>query len=168
MNNDPTPPAHPQDEPIHGAGNPAASILRKLVSHFAALEPNGDYWGHDTNLGDQKEAFKEAEAALLAYVDQHEAELANLRMVCNAIAPAKWTDPVTGKSLVNGAYVDRQRADELTKVWSGMNDAAQVRDGGYSSRNLNLDDLSFYLHNRRRELDGKKPHTPDEWFEAER
>lgn len=60
------------------------------------------------------------------------------------------------------------RIDELKKVWSGMNKAAQIRDGGYSIRTLNLDDLSYYLHNRQRVLAGKKAHTPEEWFEAER
>lgn len=60
------------------------------------------------------------------------------------------------------------RLKELEKVWSGMNTAGGIRDGGYSARNLNLDDLSYYLYNRRRVLKGQKALTPEEWFEAER
>ena len=66
-------------------------------------------------------------------------------------------------------FVKEARLDELAKVWGGMNTAGQIRDGGkYSSRDLNLDDLSYYLHNRRRVLQGKKALTPEKWFEAER
>jgi hypothetical protein len=57
---------------------------------------------------------------------------------------------------------------ELNKVWNGMNTAASIRDGTYTARNLNLDDLSYYIYNRRRALQGLKAHTPKEWFEAVR
>lgn len=61
-----------------------------------------------------------------------------------------------------------ERLDELSKVWGGMNTAGSIRDGGYSARNLNLDDLSYWIHNRRRVLRGEKALTPEEWLEAER
>lgn len=40
------------------------SILNKLILHFAFLEDDGTYWGHDTGLGDGKEEKEEAKQAL--------------------------------------------------------------------------------------------------------
>lgn len=43
------------------------AILETLVKNFASLEEDSDglyWWGHDTNLGDQSEAFTDARAAL--------------------------------------------------------------------------------------------------------
>lgn len=73
----------------------------------------------------------------------------------------------TFKAAINKTIMEA-RLDELSKVWSGMDTAGTIRDGGYSARNLNLDDLSYWLHNRRRVLQGKKALTPEEWLEAER
>lgn len=61
--------------------------------------------------------------------------------------------------------LNKARIDELRKVWAGMNKAVIIRDGGYTNRDLTLDDLSYYLHNRQRVLSGKKAHTPQEWLE---
>lgn len=62
-------------------------------------------------------------------------------------------------------HKSKERIDELKKIWSGMNKAATIRDNGYSARLLTLDDLSYYIHNRIRVLEGKKTHTPTEWIE---
>lgn len=60
------------------------------------------------------------------------------------------------------------RIDELRKFMSGVNTAAGIRTPTAGYRNLNIDDVQYYLYNRIRVLQGKKAHTPDEWFEAVR
>jgi hypothetical protein len=62
------------------------------------------------------------------------------------------------------------RLDELSMVWSGMNSAAWKRDGiSGGARNLNLDDLDYYLYLRRCELEGKEPlATFGEYIESRR
>ena len=40
-------------------------IQRKLISNFAGLEPDGTYWGFDTDLGDCKEEINESTQSLL-------------------------------------------------------------------------------------------------------
>lgn len=47
-----------------------------------------------------------------------------------------------------------------------MNTAADFR--GKNSGKLSLDDLAYYLYNRKRVLQGKKAHTAKEWLEAVR
>ena len=57
------------------------------------------------------------------------------------------------------------RLAEISQIWGGINKAATIRDSKYGLSNLNLDDLSYYLHNRERVLQGKKAHTPKQWLE---
>lgn len=64
--------------------------------------------------------------------------------------------------------VAKARVEELSKVMGGTNNAAGIRTPAAGARNLNLDDLHYYLHNRKRVLRGEKAHTPEEWFEAVR
>lgn len=49
------------------ASSEIEEILKKLVSNFAEYEDDDDepyWWGHDTNLGTQQEAFDQAKEAI--------------------------------------------------------------------------------------------------------
>ena len=61
-----------------------------------------------------------------------------------------------------------ERIDELKKVLSGVNTAAGILTPASGARPFNNDDWGYYIYNRIRVLEGKKAHTPEEWFEAER
>lgn len=54
-------------------------ILEDLVENFAAKYKDSDvstyWWGHDTNLGDQSEAFDEAVAAITGLLPEKLAEI---------------------------------------------------------------------------------------------
>ncbi len=60
------------------------------------------------------------------------------------------------------------RIDELNRFMSGVNDAAGKRTPAAGSRDLNIWDVMYYIFNRKRQLEGEKELTPDEWFEHER
>jgi len=45
-------------------------ILEELVRHFADTEPDGTWFGYDTNLSDCEQAFKEAEEHIKNYYDK--------------------------------------------------------------------------------------------------
>ena len=45
-------------------------IHEALVGNFAAKFKEGTWWGHDTDLGEQKEAFDQAAQAILDLLDK--------------------------------------------------------------------------------------------------
>lgn len=50
------------------------TILRKLVNNFAFQNDEGTWWGMDTDLGDCKEYFKEAESEITKLLDTARSE----------------------------------------------------------------------------------------------
>lgn len=60
------------------------------------------------------------------------------------------------------------RLDELSNIMGGTNTASWIRTPQAGSRSLNLDDVHYYIHNRKRVLSGEKAHTPEEWFDEVR
>lgn len=49
----------------------AYQLLRNFASTFAEVDENGDYWGHDTNLGDCEQEFETAYREILKLATQY-------------------------------------------------------------------------------------------------
>lgn len=48
----------------------ARLVLVSLVTNFAEKDEQGEWWGHDTNLGNQEEAFDQALSELASTIEE--------------------------------------------------------------------------------------------------
>ena len=48
----------------------ARLVLEELVTSFAEKDEQGEWWGHDTDLGNQEEAFDQALSELASIVEE--------------------------------------------------------------------------------------------------
>lgn len=93
-------------------------VLVSLVTNFAEKDEQGEWWGHDTNLGNQEEAFDQALSELASIVEEEAIQL--LRNIKSIEYPPSgkeyhftdggWSNNVS--SIVRDQLSNRSKSDE--------------------------------------------------------
>lgn len=89
-------------------------IHEALVGNFAAKFKEGNWWGHDTDLGEQKEAFDQAAQAILDLLDRSLPKQLDPKPARNELQDAEVIGYNT--ALMDVRTVIREQAADVRKV----------------------------------------------------